>query len=80
MTFKQYVKSVFHPLFLIPTLSLLLTLSACSQSPIRPTDGKGETADALNLLISKEYMINKDGSYDLHLHLIRNLQGEKRFC
>jgi len=83
MTFKQYVKSVFHPLFLIPTLSLLLTLSACSQSPIRPTDGKGKTADALNLLISKKYMINKDGSYDLHLHLIRKIltyKGKKDFA
>jgi hypothetical protein len=67
---------------LIPVLLLLLTLSACSHSSIRPTDGK-KTADALNLLISKEYTINKDGSYDLHLHLIRKIltyKGKKDFA
>jgi hypothetical protein len=82
MTFKPYIKSIFYPLLLIPALLLLLTLSSCSHSAIRPTDNK-KTADALNLLISKEYTISKDGSYDLHLHLIRKIltyKGKKNFA
>ncbi|MEA3240729.1 MAG: DUF3857 domain-containing protein, partial [Pseudomonadota bacterium] len=63
-------------------ISSLLALSACSHSTIRPADKK-QTADALNLLISKEYTINKDGSYDLHLQLIRKIltyKGKKDFA
>ncbi len=83
-TISCFLRQLFRSkvLILIPALLLLLTLSACSHSSIRPTDGE-KTADALNLLISKEYMINKDGSYDLHLQLIRKIltyKGKKDFA
>lgn len=83
MSLKQHLKSLIYVSLLIPLFSLFPALSACSHSPIRPT-AKGKTAaDALNLLISKEYMVHKDGSYDLHLHLIRKIltyKGKKDFA
>ncbi len=82
MTFKRYFKSIFYPLVLIQMLSLLLGLSSCSHNLIRPSETH-ITADALNLLINKEYTINQDGSYNLHLHLRRKIltyKGKKDFA
>ncbi len=82
MNVKQHIRTIFYLSLLIPALSLFPALSACSHSAIRPT-GSEKTADALNLLISKEYMVHKDGSYDLHLHLIRKIltyKGKKDFA
>lgn len=83
MTFRQYFKPIFHTSILIPALSLLLLLSACSHGVLRQPGGEKKAADALNLLISKEYTVNKDGSYDLHLHLLRKIltyKGKKDFA
>lgn len=83
MTFRQYFKPIFQPFILIPVLSLLLLLPACSHRVLRQSGREKKAADALNLLISKEYTVNKDGSYDLHLHLIRKIltyKGKKDFA
>ena len=82
MNLKKHLKSPIY-LSLLIVFSLFPVLSACSHSPIRPTEKRKTAADALNLLINKEYVVHKDGSYDLHLHLIRKIltyKGKKDFA
>ncbi len=83
MTFNQRPKIIFCPFILITPLLVMLLLSACSHEILRQPGKKQATADALNLLISKEYTINRDGSYDLRLHLQRQIltyKGKKDFA
>ena len=83
MTFNQRFKTVLSPFILIISLLAMLSLSACSHEILRQAGKKPATADAINLLISKEYTVSRDGSYDLHLHLQRRIltyKGKKDFA
>ena len=83
MTFKQRFKTVLSPFILIISLLAMLSLSACSHEILRQAGKEPATADAINLLISKEYTVSRDGSYDLHLHLQRRIltyKGKKDFA
>ena len=79
---QQYSKSFSWFVFALLIFATLTTPTVRGETSAFPAGWQGD-ADALNLLIDKRYMVNQDGSYELHLHVIRKIityKGKKNYA